>query len=124
MHINDVIRGDIRLAPNRPRVQLQLEFEHRSAVLGVHFIASLLWLVISLLSLEYEVTMSLVKGASVPVQLGYLGNGRDQRRVSVLGRAGTAADRTGGQGRPRPKGEVPQADPRHGQGQGQGGGRV
>src|SRR2546429_8696486 len=40
MHINDVVRGDIRLAPNRPRMQLQLEFEHRSAVLGVHLIAS------------------------------------------------------------------------------------
>src|SRR5437660_7922915 len=41
MHINDVVRGDDWLAPDRPRVQLQLEFEHRSAVLGVHFIASL-----------------------------------------------------------------------------------
>jgi hypothetical protein len=29
MHLEDVIGRDIRPAPNRPRVQLELEFEHR-----------------------------------------------------------------------------------------------
>jgi hypothetical protein len=40
MHLEDVIGRDIRPAPNRPRVQLELEFEHRSGVLCVHFLAS------------------------------------------------------------------------------------
>jgi hypothetical protein len=41
LHVEDVIGRDIRPAPNRPRVQLQLKFEHRSAVLGIHFLAFL-----------------------------------------------------------------------------------
>src|SRR5437660_3450666 len=57
----------------------------------------LLWLVIPSLSLEYEVAMSLVKWASVPAHLGYKGNGRDRRTVSVLGGAAAAANRTEGQ---------------------------
>jgi hypothetical protein len=40
MHLEEVIGCDIRAAPNRPRVQLELEFEHRSRVLGVHFLVS------------------------------------------------------------------------------------
>src|SRR4029077_4203714 len=41
IHIDDVVGVDVRLAPDRPRMQLELEFEHRSAVLGVHFCDSL-----------------------------------------------------------------------------------
>jgi hypothetical protein len=38
VNIEDLVGRDIRLAPNRPSVQLELQFEHRSAVLGVHLI--------------------------------------------------------------------------------------
>src|SRR5256886_15248601 len=64
----------------------------------------LLWLVIPSLSLEYEVTMSLVKWTSVPVQLGYQGNGRDRRRGSGPGGAAAASNRP-----ERPPGQIGRA---------------
>src|SRR6266849_7005554 len=84
MYINDVVGVDVRPEPGRPSMQLQLEFEHRSAVLGVHFSHSLFrCLVIGSISLLYEVLMLFVKWASVPIQSGYKGNGRGRWRVSV-----------------------------------------
>src|SRR5256885_3064850 len=81
----------------------------------------LLWLVIPSLSLEYEVTMSLVKWTSVPVQLGYQGNGRDRRRVSVLGGAAAASNRPERQPGPAQEEQATQQDRPNGEGQGQGG---